>query len=327
MAKTKWIIEPNTLTIYPKRNLRIVGLVFFILFSGLIYFLSNRVGSYSLNATLSYYAFLLLIPLLLVLMAESKLIFNGTDRKLYRKIGFLPVGSIPFDDIAAVDSYEVYGGGYSYKLFKKSNRHGKGLSVSNGYSKVIDANLIQYQNEVLPKIDELVFANAPVIPKQTIYDFEFFKEEGGVYQLKQQKIGGVIVGLIMIGITVAILLNPNFMADENAFKRILVTYFPLIIGLVFFYMIFSSVKFDKNQQKLIHSTFGGRKVKEYNFDDIIRFQIIRKTTNLIYSGTEVNAEIYLPAKDKMHVMSLKSFMGTKKIDRFLDELNTILGRI
>jgi len=327
MAKTKWIIEPNTLTIYPKRNLRIVGLVFFILFLGLIYFLSIQMGSYSLVTKLSYSGILLMIPLLMVFMAESKLIFNGTDRKLYKKIGFLPIGSIPFDNIAAVTPYEVFGGSYSYSLFKKSNRHGKGLAVSSGYSKVTDPNLIQFQNEVLPKIDELVFANAPVIPKQTIYDFEFFKEEGGVYQLKQQKIGGVIVGLIMIGITVAILLNPNFMADENGFKRILVTYFPLIIGLVFFYMIFSSVKFDKNQQKLIHSTFGGRKVKEYAFEDIIRFQIVRKTTNLIYSGTEVNAEIYLPSKDKMHVMSLKSFMGTKKIDRFLDELNTILGRI
>ncbi|MCX2582333.1 hypothetical protein [Pedobacter sp. MR22-3] len=327
MAKTKWIIEPNTLTIYPKRNLRIVGLVFFILFLGLVYYLSTQMSGYSQSTAIIYCGVLLMVPLLLVWMAESKLIFNGTDRTLYRKIGFLPVGSISFDDIAAVDSYEVYGGGYSYRLFKKSNRHGKGLPVSNGYSKVTDANLIQYQNEVLPKIDELVFANAPVIPKQAIYDFEFFKEEGGIYQLKQQKIGGVIVGLIMIGITVAILLQPDFMAGENDFKRILVTYFPLIIGLVLFYMVFSSVKFDKHQRKLIHATFGGRKVKEYAFDDIIRFQIVRKTTNLIYSGTEVNAEIYLPGKDKMRVMSLKSFMGTKKIDRFLDELNTILGRI
>ncbi|MFW0714835.1 hypothetical protein [Pedobacter sp. N23S346] len=327
MAKTKWIIETNTLTIYPKRSLRILGLIFFILVAVFIYFLATEMSGYSIATSITYYGLLLMIPLLLVLMAESKLIFNGTDRKLYKKIGFLPIGSIPFDDIAAIEPYETLGSSFSYSLFKKSNRHGKGLAVSAGYSKATDANLIQYQNEVLPKIDELVFANAPIISKQAIFDFEFFKEEGGVYTLRQNKIGGLILGIIMIGITVAIWLNPDFMMEEAAFKRILVTYFPLIIGLVFIYAFFSSIKFDKNQGKLIHSTFGGRKVTEYTFDDLVRFQIVRKTTNLIYSGTDVNAEIYLPNKNKMKTLAMRSFIGTKKIDRFLDEANTILGRI
>lgn len=327
MAKTKWIIEANTLTIYPKRNLRIVALVFFILVAIFIYFLATQMSGYSIATSATYYGILLLIPLLLVFVAESKVIFDGTERKLYKKIGFLPIGSIPFDDIAAVEPYETLGSGFNYSLFKKSNRHGKGLVVSAGYSKATDANLIQYQSEVLPKIDELVFANAPVIAKQAIYDFEFFREESGVYILRQNKVGGLIVGFLMISITVAIWLNPDFMIEEAAFKRILVTYFPLIIGLVFIYAFFSSIKFDKNQGKVIHSTFGGRKVTEYAFNDLVRFQIVRKTTNLIYSGTEVNAEIYLPGKDKMKTLAMKSFIGTKKIDRFLDEANTILGRI
>lgn len=327
MAKTKWILEPNTLTIYPKRNLRIVGLIFFILVAVFIYFLSREMIGYSMTTSIIYYGLLLMIPLLLVFAAESKVIFNGTDRRLYKKIGFLPVGSIPFDDIAAVELYETLGSGFNYSLFRKSNRHGKGLVVSAGYSKATDANHIQYQNEVLPKIDELVFANAPLVSRQAIFDFEFFKEEGGVYVLRQNKTGSLILGLIMIGITVAIWLNPDFMINETAFKRILVTYFPLLIGLVLIYTFFSSFKFDKNQRKIIHSTWGGRKVTEYGFDDLIRFQIIRKTTNLIYSGTEVNAEIYLPHKEKMKTLAIRSFFSTKKIDRFLDEANTILGRI
>jgi hypothetical protein len=327
MAKTKWIIGPGTLTIYPKRNLRIVGLIFFVLVAAFIFYLSRSVQGYSAGLTLGYYGFLLLIPLLLILIAETKVIFDGNSRVLYKKIAFLPTGSIPFDDIASVEPYEILGSGFNYKLFKKSNRHGRGLLVSSGYGKANDANLIAYQQEVLPKIDELVFANAPVIPKQTIYDFRFFKEEGGIYLLRDNKIGSFIVGLILIGATVAILFSPDFLANEGSVQKILLTYFPAAIGLALLFAATSNIRFDKSQRKIIRSTFAGHFKKEYPFDDLIRFQVIRKTTNLIYSGTEVRAEIFLPAKNKTTILNLKSFIGTKKIERFLDEANTILGRI
>ncbi|RBQ03491.1 hypothetical protein [Pedobacter miscanthi] len=327
MAKTKWLIEPDTLTIYPKRNLRIVGLIFFVLIAAFIFYLSATLQGYSAGFTFGYYGFLLVIPLLLIFTAETKVIFDGNSRTLYKKIGFLPAGSIPFDDIAAVQAYEVLGSGFNYRLFRKSNRHGKGIIVSNGYSKAGNPNLIQFQQEVLPKIDELVFANAPVIPKQTIYDFKFFKEEGNVYLLRDNKLGSLIFGLIFIGATVAILLNPGFMANEKAFQKIFLTFLPAAIGLALLFAATSNVRFDKGQKKIIRSTFGGRVVKEYPFDDLVRFQIIRKTTNFIYSGTEVRAEILVPAKNKTTTLILKSFTGTKKIERFLDEANTILGRI
>ncbi|MDQ0637013.1 hypothetical protein QF042_000578 [Pedobacter sp. W3I1] len=327
MGKTKWIIESGTLTIYPKRNLRIVGLIFFVVIAAIIFFLSRSWQDYSSGFTIGYYGFLLLMPLLLIFIAETKVIFDGNSRKLYKKIGFLPTGSIPFDDIASIQAYEILGSGYNYRLFKKSNRHGKDLIISSGYSKATNANLIQFQQEVLPKIDELVFANAPVIPKQIIYDFQFFKEEGGVYLLRDNKIGSLIIGLILIGVTVAILFNPDFLTNEGAFQKILITYFPAVIGLALLFAATSNIRFDKSQRKIIRSTFAGRILKEYPFDDLIRFQIIRKTTNLIYSGTEVRAEILLPAKNKTTTLILKSFIGTKKIERFLDEANTILGRI
>jgi len=327
MAKAKWIIEPSVLTIYPKRNLRIIGLVFLIIIIVFIFFLLKGLQGVPAQFAILYFGFLLLIPLFVVFMAESKIIFDGRSRKLYKKIAFLPAGSIAFEDIAAVEPYQIIGSGFSYRAFRKSNRHGKGLIVSPGYNKSSDPNLIKFQQEVLPKIDELVFANAPVLPKQTIYEFNFFKEEGGVYTIRDNKIGSFVIGIIMIGISVAILLNPNFMADEETFKRLLTTYFPLIIGLVFLFGFFSSIRFDKNQRKVLHSTFAGRVVKEYPFDDLIRFQIVRKTTNFVYSGTEVRAEFNVPSKNKITTLMIKNFRGTKKIDRFIDEANTILGRI
>jgi hypothetical protein len=327
MAKTKWIIGPGTLTIYPKRNLRIVGVIFFVLFAAFIFFLSRSIQGYSTELTFGYYGLLLLIPLLLIFIAETKVVFDGNNRVLYKKIAFLPTGSIPFDDIASVEPYEILGSGYNYRLFKKSNRHGKGLIVSGGYSKASSPNLIQFQQEVLPKIDELVFANAPVIPKQAIYDFQFFKDEGGVYLLRDNKLGSLIFGFIFIGATVAILLNPGFMANENAFKRMFLSYLPAAIGFGLLFAATSNFRFDKSQRKIIRSTFADRVIKEYPFDDLIRFQVIRKTTNLMYSGTEVRAEILLPAKNKVTILNLKHFTGTKKIERFLDEANTILGRI
>ncbi|SFA42652.1 hypothetical protein SAMN04488511_103115 [Pedobacter suwonensis] len=327
MAKTKWIIGPDTLTIYPKRNLRIIGIIFFVLFAAFIFFLFRSMPGYSTGFTLGYYAIFLLIPLMLIFAAETKVIFDGSSRVLYKKIAFLPIGSIPFDDIASVEPYEILGSGFNYKLFRKSNRHGRGLLVSAGYSKTSDLNLIAFQQEVLPKIDELVFANAPVIPKQTIYDFRFFKEEGGVYLLRDNKTGSFIFGLIFIGATVAILFSPDFLSGEGSFQKILLTYFPAIIGFALLFAATSNIRFDKNQKKIIRSTFAGRFNKEYSFDELIRFQVIRKNTNFIYSGTEVRAEIFLPAKNKTTVLNLKSFIGTKKIERFLDEANTILGRI
>jgi len=327
MAKTKWIISPGTLTIYPKRNLRIIGVIFFVLFAALIFFLSRSMQGYAIGFTFEYYGFLLLIPLMLIFVAETKVIFDGSNRVLYKKIAFLPVGSIPFDDIASVEPYEILGSGFNYKLFRKSNRHGRGLLVSAGYSKATNANLIAFQQEVLPKIDELVFANAPIIPKQTIYDFKFFREEGGVYLLRDNKIGSFMIGLILIGTTVAILFSPDFLSKEGSLQKILITYFPAVIGLALLFAATSNIRLDRSQRKIIRSTFAGRVVKEYPFDDLIRFQVIRKTTNLIYSGTEVRAEIFLPAKNKTTILNLKSFIGTKRIERFLDEANTILGRI
>lgn len=327
MAKTKWIIEPSKLTIYPKRGLRLMGLIFLVLVVGISIYLYTQQKSLAMQFGIGFLVFMILFPIIILLLGENNIVFDGSSRTMFNKIAGITIGSIPFDQIAAVEPYQILGSGFNYRVFKKSNRHGKGVIISAGYSKASILNLQAFEQEVLPKIDELVFANAPVIPKQTIYSFEFFKEEGGTYTVRDNKVAALIFGVILIGITVAILLNPTFMANEDEFKRFLTTYFPLLIGIILVSSFFSSVTFDKNQQQIIHSTFAGRFKKVYSFDDLVRFQVVRKSTNFIYTGTEVKAQIESKAKNKSLELILRNFRSTKKIQRFLDEANTILGRI
>ena len=51
---------------------------------------------------------------------------------------------------------------------------------------------------------------------------------------------------------------------------------------------------------------------------------LNKRTNMIYSGTDVQVYFLRPDKQKEDVLVLSSFFGTKKVDSFVAEVNSIL---
>lgn len=322
MAKTKWTIEADNLTIYPSLIARTLSIIYFIAASALIItlFINQNIP---LGSLINYEIFILVTSLVLFGVGGRHIFFDGINQIMSVKVFGIAIKNIPFNQIGKVTSYSV-AGSYCYKIFTAAYSHGRGIAVSAGYSKATDQNLIAYQQEVLPKIDQLVFASQPLIAKPVIYDFKYFKEENGVYKVKSDRVASLIFGILLIGVTPLILNTPDFMSNDSDIKRILVTYFPLVIGLVLASTFFRSVKFDKNSRQIIHKSITGLKV--YSYNDFIRFLIVRKTTNLIYSGTEIKAEIYLPETKKVKVLFLTSFWKTKKVQRFIDETNTILGK-
>ncbi|KIO77774.1 hypothetical protein TH53_07570 [Pedobacter lusitanus] len=324
MAKTFWISESDILTIYPARIARRLSIIYFIGFTMLNIFLYASKTLGSINSALIFEGVIVLLSLLVFFIGERNVIFDAESRQLSAKIFGITTSTIPFDQIAAITPYDTMGA-ISYRVFSKSDRHGKGIPISCGYAKQNNPNLIAYEQEVLPRINELVFSNRPLYVKQVIYDFEFFKEENGVYKITHNKLAGMIFGFLLIALTIFILFHPGFMVNEPGYKRILVTYFPLIIGLVLVNAFFSSVSFDKNNRQIIDTTLGGLIKKVYSFDDFIQFQIVRKSTNFIYTDTEVKALIAIANKGKTKQLMLINFRRTKKIERFIDEANTILG--
>jgi len=324
MAKTFWISEPDTLTIYPARIARRLSIIYFIVFTALIVVLYTSKTLSNTNLVLTYEGLIILMSLLVYIMGERKVIFDAESRQLSTKLFGITTSTTPFDQIAAITPYDTMGA-ISYRAFSKSNRHGKGIILSCGYSKQNNPNLTAYEQEVLPRINELVFSNRPLHTKQVIYDFKFFNEENGIYKITHNKLSGLIFGVLLIALTVFILFHPDFMDDRASYKRILVTYFPAIIGLVLVNGFFSSVSFDKNNRQIIDTTLGGLIKKTYPFEDFIQFQIIRKSTNFIYTDTEVKALIDLPGQNKTKPLLVINFRRTRHIERFIDEANTILG--
>jgi hypothetical protein len=324
MAKTFWVSEPDTLTIYPARIARRLSIIYFIVFTALIAFLYTSKTLGNINTVLVYEGLIILLSLIVFFIGERKVVFDADNRQLSSKIFGITTSTTPFDQIAAITPYDTMGA-ISYRAFTKSDRHGKGIVLSCGYSKQSNPNLIAYEQEVLPRINELVFSNRPFHVKQVIYDFKFFKEENGIYKITHNKSASLIFGVLLIALTVFILFHPGFMDDRASYKRIMATYFPAIIGLVLVNGFFSSVSFDKNNRQITDTTLAGLIKKVYSFDDFIQFQIVRKSTNFIYTDTEVKALIDLPGQNKTKYLLLINFRRTKQIERFIDEANTILG--
>ncbi|QNK64286.1 hypothetical protein H7F33_07315 [Pedobacter sp. PAMC26386] len=324
MTKTVWVNDFDTLTIYPARIARRMSIIYFIAFTALIILLYLTKTISSSSTLLIFEGLILLFSSIIFASGERKVVFDGDSRQLYTRLFGLTTATLPFDQIAAITPYDTMGS-ISYRAFSKENRHGKGILISAGYTKRNNTNLIAYEQEVLPRINELVFSNRPLQTKATIYDFEFFKEENGIYTIKDNKVGGLIFGILLIALTVWIWKNPGFMNDVVNYKQIMVTYLPMVIGAVLVNAFFSKISFDKNHRQIIYSTLGGIIKKVYSFDDFIRFLIVRKTTNFIYTGTEVKAQIEIPDKGKTRNMLLIHFRNTKKIERFIDEANSIMG--
>lgn len=94
--------------------------------------------------------------------------------------------------------------------------------------------------------------------------------------------------------------------------------------LLIIYGLFTTISLDKNSRKIVRASFGSLFRKEYSFDDFVRFLIVRKTTNLVYAGTDVRMQ--LNVRNQSRELNLRSFQKTNKIERFLEETRSILER-
>ncbi|MFB6456254.1 hypothetical protein ACE38W_13360 [Chitinophaga sp. Hz27] len=332
MKKTTWQIAADRILLYPVRVYKPLAIGMAVLFLALWYFMVMTAPELQHGTTaIKGYIFIAFASALLYFMGGTTVVFDNTKKRMYKMIGgIIATGGIPFDEIAAIQ--DVLGThGLVFRAFKKSDRHGKGITISSYYGswKSKDAN--QFNEEVLPKVGEMIFGKTEERIVNTyvpISDFTFYEEKNNLFVMKQKRITLVAFLLLSLVWCYYAVKKEGTISFDNAFQYWAFLLLPFILTLACLMGLLTNYAFDKHNKKIIRSYIGGLYKKESNYDDFVRFTIIRKTTNFIYSGTEVRMELRHPTqKDKLMYVTMRRFSGTGKIQRFLEETHNILGNV
>lgn len=326
ITKTRWKIESDRIVIQPFRLFFVLGGILAVIFTGL--FIAFRsMGQQNVFSDLYIGPFLIFTLTLFCLGGFTYILFDRTNGIMKKMLfGFIPVRSLPFNKLQGVNIVTQGGAGYNFRMFTKANKYGRGIVISSGYSKESDVNAVAFSNEVVPVIHQFLDAVAPLTEEknEVIADYKYFTTEGGVYTIKSNKAGSIILGVALLAIGIHECTPAAWMNDLKTIGKILVITVPILFGLIFIMAAFTKVTFNTGTRMIERKTpikFGSH---QYPFEHFVNFQTVRRSYNGIYSGTEVHMYFHKPGDEKMKAMVLSTFRNSQKIERFITEINSIL---
>jgi hypothetical protein len=322
LTKTRWKIEPDRVTVYPYGTFYILAAVLAMLFSGIL-FLYMKYQNITVTESLPVVFFLLILVVLFWSFAATYVEFDNTRGQARKMImGFLPTATISFAKLQGIDAVSNMAGSYSYRLFQRDDRYGKGIVVSTGYTKNDDPNAIAFVSEAVPIIHGFLDQHGSPLDSQAdpITSYKFFNEKNGVYNLKNKRAGAILFGLFFIGLGVWLFNAPA----NSAIMMAVMTLLMFFLGFVFINAAFTTVTFDPVNQTITRNGLLKFLHKQYHFGAFAGVQTVRHTINLIYTRTSVNMYFEVPGKNKQDVITVASLRRSKNIDRFVRELYAVM---
>jgi hypothetical protein len=325
LSKTRWKIEPNSVTIYPYGVFYIFTIVIAVLFSGLLLLFINYQNT-TLTESLPFVLLLLLIVIIFWGFASTQIEFDnsqGSMRKLL--MGFIPVANIPFSKLQGINAVSNMAGSYNYRLYRKDAKFGSGIVVSCGYTKNDDPNAIAFVNEAVPLIHGyLDMHDSPGdFVAEPITSFRFFEQTGNVYTIKNKRIGAIIFGLIFLVIGLYLLT----IETNGALSKVFIVGITAFFGLIFLNAAFTTITFDTTAQTVERVGLAKFMNRKYHFGAFAGFQTLRRSINFVYAGTDVNMYFDVPGKaGKQDLFTIISLKKSTDIERFIQELNEVMER-
>jgi len=330
-AQTRWTIDPQSITLYPYRIFNVLSTAFAIIFTIFIFvfgatlYNDTREG---IIAMIPMFLGLAVIILLLYGVARTYIIFDSQAQVMRKKLfGILTIKSERFDDLENVNIVRNGMGGYNYRAFPKRNKYGKGTVISANYGKDGDPNAIALTQEVFPVIHQYLSQGYQTTSnvKTPITNFKYYNVNPPYYAIKKNTVGSLIFGLCLLAFSIYAFINKSVTENSDTFHKVLLIGATFIGGLGLIFVAFTKIIFDTANQTVSRVNALGIGNRVYYFADFVNFQITRRTTNAIYSGTDINMYFQVPGASKQVPLVLKNIRNTKKIDLFLQETRAIMG--
>jgi hypothetical protein len=326
LMKTRWSVESDRITIYPYGWYFLVSVILAILFIGFtiaVYLLEP----YSLGTAMP-----ILLPFFLVMIAfffaggYTKIVFDNNNFKMTKSwMGVVPVVTKSFDQLHGVNVMKQSTGGFNFRIYPRNDKFGKGIALSCYYTKDTHPNCVAFTTEIIPLIHKYLDMNSPLPVQQTIItEYKYFTESNGVYTYKNRKIGLAILAIACLALGIHELTPYAYSLNKATFARIIFLVGPFLFGAIFLNAMFLRLAFDtKNRmvEKFSPARIGNLKMP---FEYFQNFHMIRKTTNGIYSGTEVHMVFHEPGAKNTKSMMISQVQNTSKIDRLVDEIKNIM---
>ncbi|HEY8920775.1 MAG TPA: hypothetical protein VIM87_30265 [Chitinophaga sp.] len=328
LTKTRWTIDDARITIYPYRVFFIFSIVLGVLFGGLL-LLYITVERNAANTMGSVALLLAAIVILFLAYSRTQIIFDRTTGSMQQKmLGLIPIRTIPFDRLHGVNTVTQQYGGFNFRIFPKNNKYGKGIIISSGYGKETDPNAIAFSQEVIPLIHEYIAQYTPLAEhtNNTITAYKYFNEKAGVYILKNQKAGTIIMGIALLALGIHECTGTPWIKTDGTTGRIVFIVISLGLGLIFLLAAFTRILLNPAARTIERISPIGIGNKKYAFEDFSGFRTVRKSYNMIYAGTEVQMFFTPPNTKQPAVVVVSTIRQSRKIERFIEEIKSIMEK-
>jgi hypothetical protein len=327
ISKTRWKIEPDRIIIRPFGLYILLGGGLAVIFIGLFaaYKAVNLSNEFS---SVQFMAFMLVILGLFILSGFGYIVFDrNTNVMKQYLLGFIPFRTKSFDELEGVKVVNRTNGGYTYRMFTKADKFGKGIIISSGYASPRDKNAAAFEEQVIPKIDEFLGAAQPAGVREEaviITDFKYFNYADGVYNMKVNRAGAFILGALLLAVGIHECTSAAWLSDMNMIGKLLLCGCFILGGGALMASAFTTTTFNPGTRTLERKNPVGLGNAKHEFDHFVTFRTVRKSYNGVHTGTEVQMHFQRPGEDKQRAIALSSFRNTRKIDRFVEEIRSIM---
>jgi len=329
-------IDNDKVTVRPLLFLNSVGiaLLLFFLIMPLVTWMIMLKGDIAQFEIKDLAVYLIILPLMLAciplfILSRKRVIFDGGSRSVVIATVFRRRILMGLDDIAEITLQPALG--LAYYLKHKGDRYGKGIRVSPFFTGSKHNKERQlFEQEVLPVISGLIRNNpaakiAGSIPEHfNTGALSYYRKHFDGYSLKpsarKYMPGLIVLGLLAVFGWYRFITTSALSATDKQ-----LAYIPSFLLLILAAVCTKRIVFDKAGQKVKVYRFGVA-LTTYSLDDFKGFNIVRKTHNGVYNGTDVRMTFGKDGNRRTRELTLEDFNKTTPIESFLRETEFVIGR-